>query len=47
MTSHFYILKQFFLKFYNISVPLQVLLEHLLDVNPHTDFPEVVQAERL
>ena len=46
MTSHFYILKQFFLKFYNISVPLQVL-ERLLDVNPHTAFPEVVQAERL
>ena len=46
MTTHFYILKQFFLKFYNISVPLQVL-EPLLDVNPHTAFPEVVQAERL
>ena len=46
MTSPFYILTQFFLKFYNISVPLQVL-ERLLDVNPHTDSTEVVQAERL
>ena len=46
MTSHFYILKQFFLKFYNISVPLQVL-ERLLDINPQTASTEVVQAERL